>query len=166
MDLDLPTGTRSTLTTLDWAMLKDIGWTVSASVKSAAASVAPVPPTITLPPVNHPEAKAHVQYALLAARGEAAPELIDLPDPGAHPDVLAFSGWQRVSPDGQPQLLALEFREALDAPADLVFATRVAPGECLDYAWAEWADVRFRVRGHTVQAVTGAAAKDRLRLVA
>ncbi|MDB5311294.1 MAG: repeat protein [Gemmataceae bacterium] len=46
MDLHLTTGTRSSLTSLDWALLQDIGWSVSGGQ--------PAPPPFTPPPLSGP----------------------------------------------------------------------------------------------------------------
>lgn len=66
--------------------------------------------------------------------------------------VVAFSGWQTVPADNQPHFVALALDRPLTAPADLHFATRMKDGRPIAQHWADWLELRIRVR---YGAVTG-----------
>ena len=97
--------------------------------------------------ITSPQARGDVQYAIAASNSPEGGELLDLTDLASDPRFLAFSGWQLIPRDDAPHVLALDFAEPLVEPAHLILATRMPPGVDHAWAWADWLEVRLRVRG-------------------
>ena len=53
-------------------------------------------------------------------------------------DRIPATTWTKVPADGNLHPVLTQLNEPLDAPADLYFATRYAPRQKIDYAWADW----------------------------
>lgn len=60
--------------------------------------------------------------------------------------VVGYSDWQMIPVDQQPHSVCLLLDRPLAEPADLHFATRVKDGGSVEYAWADWLEVRIRIR--------------------
>jgi len=67
-------------------------------------------------------------------------------DPENDTRVAGYSGWQTIPVDQQPHSVTLLLDRPLAEPADLHFATRVKDGGSVAYAWADWLEVRIRIR--------------------
>lgn len=66
--------------------------------------------------------------------------------PENDPCVVGYSGWQTIPVDQQPHALTVVLDRPLSEPADLHFATRMKDGASIAYAWADWLEVRIRIR--------------------
>jgi hypothetical protein len=97
--------------------------------------------------ITHPDARGDVEYALAASECDAADTLLDQADPASDPRFVAFSGWHTVPRDDAAHVLVLNLPQPRDRAAHLLLATRMPP--CVDHtwAWADWLDVRLRLRG-------------------
>ncbi len=67
-------------------------------------------------------------------------------DPVHDTRVVGHSGWQTVPADQQPHAVTLLLDRPLIEPADLHFATRVKDSASTAFAWADWLEVRIRLR--------------------
>jgi hypothetical protein len=97
--------------------------------------------------ITSPKAVGDVLYAIAAARGDDANKLLDGHDLASDSRLLAFSGWQLVPRDDAAHVIVMEFPQPLHRAAHLLLATRMPPGVDHAWAWADWLDVRLRVRG-------------------
>ncbi len=87
--------------------------------------------------VSHPDAKSPVEFALAAALPGARADVVF--GRRAQDDrVVACSGWVRVLPGGSRHDVSVVLPTPLAEIADLHFATRIAAGGSLEWAWADW----------------------------
>ena len=102
--------------------------------------------------IGHPLAQSEVMYALAAVEDEGASARMDQPL-ASDPRILAFSGWHTIARDSAAHAVVMNFDKPLTKPAHLILATRMPTGANNAWAWAEWLEVRLRVRGSQVPAI-------------
>jgi hypothetical protein len=103
--------------------------------------------------ITSPQARGAVQYALAVSPDDDAHRLMDNADLNSDLRFLAFSGWHAIPPDDAPHVIVMDVAAPLSRPAHLLLATRMPAGVDHAWAWADWRDVRLRVRGLQVPAV-------------
>jgi hypothetical protein len=101
--------------------------------------------------IRNERAQYSVEYAMCLTDADAKCDAFPAA-PESDRRVIGFSGWQTVPADNQSHLVVLELDRPLAAPADLHFATRMKEQRPIDDHWADWLDLRIRVR---YGAVTG-----------
>jgi hypothetical protein len=111
--------------------------------------------------ITNPAAPGDVLYAVAAADIEQADSLLDQPDPASDPHFVAFSGWHMIPRDDAAHVIVLDLPKGRDGPAHLILATRMLPNVDHTGAWADWLDVRLRLRGPQAPVVEPAEAAER-----
>ena len=94
--------------------------------------------------VANAQAASSVEFAICllpAGRYHEFPE-----DPALLPDLLGFSGWTLVPTSGDILAVSVDFEKPASGAADVHLATRVPPGASNANCWAEWVDIRVRLR--------------------
>jgi hypothetical protein len=97
--------------------------------------------------ITSPHARGDVLYAVAASELDQADSLLDQPDPASDPHFVAFSGWRTIPHDDAAHVIVLDLPPGRERPAHLILATRLLPGVDHTSAWADWLDVRLRLRG-------------------
>ena len=98
--------------------------------------------TVTVP---HERARYPVEVAMVVRSPDG--RLTAFPNDPAHdPDLHGFSGWKSVPPDGEPKALIVDLHAPLHRSADLLLATRLPDGASNEDEWADFTEVRLRLR--------------------
>lgn len=95
--------------------------------------------------IRHTEASIPVEYALCLTDAKARCPYFP-PSPEQDGRVVGFSGWHTIPADHQPHLVSLELESPLKDTADLHFATRMQNQAPITHHWADWLEVRIRLR--------------------
>jgi hypothetical protein len=95
--------------------------------------------------VRHVGATLPVEYAMCLTDSSTRCPYFP-PNPEKDARVVGFSGWQVIESDHQPHFVILELDRPLTAPADLHFATRMRNCAPITNHWADWLEVRIRLR--------------------
>lgn len=98
--------------------------------------------------IRNPEARSVIEYAMCLTPARLHCRSFPT-SPENDPGVVGYSGWQAVAADQQPHAVTLLLDRPLSEPADLHFATRMKDGAPTSYGWADWLEVRVRVRHET-----------------
>ncbi len=93
--------------------------------------------------VANPSAASPVEFAMLVSEAGRHRRLPS--NPNGTKNVLGFSGWVTASTAGTPCLLGVQLAAPTRGWADLLLATRIAPGASNAYCWAEWNTLRVRL---------------------
>lgn len=102
--------------------------------------------------IRNGEAQFPVEYGMCLV--DSAAQVSEFPTaPESDDRVLGFSGWQPVAADGQVHALTLSLQRPLDRPADLCLATRMPGALAITHEWADWLEIRVRLRAGSVTRV-------------